>query len=197
MSLIAALEGRLEGKGPDYALVRVGGFTLQVFVPVTDLAHIGHAGDNVHLHTQLIVREDDLLLFGFATESGSRMFGLLREVGGVGPRLALAVLSTLSPETVAAAVVAEDSATLSRTPGVGKRTGERIVLELKDKLDQKFGAVQPALAQDAVDEDHALRALVALGFTPFEARQALSVEHDHELSVEERISRALRRLGEA
>lgn len=196
MSLIAELEGRLEAKGPDHALVKVGGFTLRVHVPTPDLSQIGSEGDNIRLHTQLIVREDDIQIFGFSSERGSHIFELLREVGGVGPKLALAVLSALSPDEIAAAIVAEDSSTLSRAPGVGKRTGERIILELKDKLSGEFIAVLPAIASEGKNEDQAFQALVALGFTPFEVRQALSMEAGTTLPVEEKISNALRRLGD-
>lgn len=196
MSLITGLEGRLEAKGPDYALVKVGGFTLHIHIPTPDLSKIGSEGDDVQLHTQLIVREDDIQIFGFSSEKGSHIFELLREVGGVGPKLALAILSALSPDEIAASIVSEDSSTLTRAPGVGKRTGERIILELKDKLSGEFIAVAPTINNETKNGDQAFQALVALGFTPFEVRQALSVEADNDLSMEEKISNALRRLGD-
>lgn len=197
MSLVAAIEGTLEGKGSDFALVRVGGVTLRVYVPTPDLARLDPLGGPVRLSTHLVVREDDLQLYGFPTEPGCRLFQLLLDVSGVGPRVALGVLSALPPESAAAAIATGDAAALSRAPGVGKRTAERIILDLKGKLEEEFGVL--AVASSSADdgrEDAALRALVALGYRPLEARQALSVEQDEGRPLEERVRRALQRMGQ-
>ncbi len=197
MSLVAAIEGTLGGKGSDCALVRVGGVTLRVYVPAPDLARLGPLDGPVRLSTHLVVREDDLQLYGFPTEPGCRLFQLLLEVSGVGPRVALGILSALPPEAAAAAIAAGDADALRRGPGVGKRTAERIILDLKDKLAEEFGALAVASAStDDIREDAALRALVALGYRPVEARQALSVERDEDLPLEERVRRALQRMGQ-
>jgi Holliday junction DNA helicase RuvA len=196
MSLIAAVEGVLEEKGVDYALVGMGGVTLRVHIPVHDLAQLGGDGSTVRLRTHLVVRADDLQLYGFATEHGCRLFQALLDVSGVGPKVALAVLSIMPPESVAMAIVAGDAATLSQAQGVGKRTAERIVLDLKGKLEEEFGPSM-VLAKDAPagERDAGLQALVALGYSALEARQALSVEREEGLSVEERVRRALQRMG--
>ena len=196
MSLIAAVEGVLEGRGADFALVRVGGVTFQVYVPAPELARLDTPGGTVRLSTHLVVREDDLQLYGFSTHQGRRLFQLLLEVGGVGPRVALAVLSVLSPEEAALAIVGGDIAVLSSASGVGKRTAERIVLELKGKLEEEIGPVAVAASQGGAAQDQAVRALLALGYTALEARQALSVEREEGLSVEERVRRALQRIGQ-
>jgi Holliday junction DNA helicase RuvA len=197
MSLIAAVEGTLKAKGIDYVLVQVGGVTFHVAVPTPDLAGLDPIGGPVRLATHLVVREDDLQLYGFATEPGRRIFQLLLEVSGVGPRVALALLSALPPEAAAAAIASGDAQALSGAQGVGKRTAERIILDLKGKLEEEFGLL--AVAMTSADDGHqdaALRALVALGYKPLEARQALSVERDQELPLEERVRRALQRMGQ-
>ena len=196
MSLIASVQGVLEEKGLDYVLLAVGGVTLQVSVPVYDLVDLGAVGTVVRLRTHLVVREDDLQLYGFATEHGRRLFESLLDVGGVGPRVALAVLSVMPAEAVAAAIVAGDSAAISQAQGVGKRTAERIILELKGKMEEEYGpAAVLAKATSALDSDPALQALQALGYSSLEARQALSVEQEEDLSVEDRVRRALQRMG--
>ena len=197
MSLIAAVEGTLKAKGIDYALVQVGGVTFQVAVPTPDLASLEPIGGAVRLATHLVVREDDLQLYGFVTEPGRRIFQLLLEVSGVGPRVALALLSALPPEAAAAAIASGDAQALSGAQGVGKRTAERIILDLKGKLEEEFGLLAVAMTSaDDGQQDAALRALVALGYKPLEARQALSVEQDQGLLLEERVRRALQRMGQ-
>jgi holliday junction DNA helicase RuvA len=197
MSIIAAVEGMIEGKTADAALVRVGGVTFRVHVPSHDLAGLPPTG-HVRLLTHLIVREDDLQLYGFAEDQGRRLFEALLSVNGVGPKAALAVLSVLSPADLAAAIVSGDATAISRAQGVGKRTAERIILELKGKLEEEFGplpvrtAVGPSAATVA---DPALQWLLGLGFSAIEARQALGVEPDEGLSVDERVRRALQRMG--
>ena len=196
MSLIAAVEGVLEGRGTDYVLVRVGGVTLQVYVPSSDLSRMDAPGTAVRLSTHLVVREEDLQLYGFSSERGKRLFELLLEVGGVGPRVALAVLSALSPEEAALAIAAEDVEALSRAPGVGKRTASRIILDLRGKLEEEFGAAVGVPSSGSGPQNQAVQALMALGYTALEARQALSVEQEQGLSVEEQVRRALQRMGQ-
>ena len=197
MSLIAGVEGILEAKGPDHALVRVGGVTLLIRVPARDLTDLGAAGAMVRLWTHLVVREDDLQLYGFTYEMGLRLFERLLEVNSVGPRLALGVLSVMRPEAVAVAIINGDAASLTQAPGVGRRTAERIVLDLKGKLEEEFGplVVTAAAGAGGGDREPALQALVALGYTLQEARQAILAERETGLSMEERVRRALQRMG--
>ena len=199
MSLIAGIEGTLEGKTADSALVRVGGgVTLRVYVPGHDLAALPRSGESVRLVTHLIVREDDLQLYGFASERGRALFESLLGISGVGPKAALAVLSVLSPEDLAGAIIAGDATALSRAPGVGKRTAERIILELKGKLEDEFAGMpmSPIGAPVASAGDPAMTWLLGLGFSALEARQALSVEKDADLETGERVRRALQRMGQ-
>ena len=196
MSLIAAVEGTLDGVGPDHALVGVGGVTLQVRVPSRDLAELGSTGSRVRLWTHMVVREDDLQLYGFISDQARRLFEALLGVNGVGPKVALGLLSVVRPEAIAAAIAHGDAPALAQAPGVGRRTAERIILDLKGKMEEEFGQVLAAVAvQPGGDREPALQALVALGYSLQEARQALAGEHDPALSTEDRVREALRRIG--
>ena len=201
MSLIEAIEGTVEGTTGDAALVRIGGgIVLRVLVPGHDLAALPRAGGQVRLLTHLGVREDDLQLYGFVSEQGRRLFESLIGVSQVGPKAAMAVLSVLSPEELAGAIVAADTVAISRAPGVGKRTAERIILELKSGVEEGMGAPVPSSgsmtgAAAASAGDPALQWLLGLGFSAVEARQALSVEPEDGLSTDERVQHALQRMG--
>ena len=200
MSLIEAVEGTIEGTSADSAFVRIGGgLVLRVLMPGHDLGALPRKGESVRLLTHLAVREDDLQLYGFVSQQGRKLFESLLGVGQVGPKAAMAVLSVLSPEELAGAIVAGDVQAISRAPGVGKRTAERIILELKARVEDELGA--PVLSAVATatspSGDPALQWLLGLGFSAVEARQALSVEPEDGLETEERIRRALQRMGSA
>ncbi len=201
MSIIAAIEGAIERKAADAAIVRVGGgVSLRVYVPSNDLAALPSGGEQARLFTHLVVREDDLQLYGFATEQGLRLFELLIGVSQIGPKVALAVLSALAPQDLAVAIAAGDARTLSRAPGIGRRTADRIILELGGRLEDEFGAAflagtSAAPVAAAPGGDLALQWLLALGYSAFEARQALSVEREEGLETDERVRRALQRMG--
>jgi Holliday junction DNA helicase RuvA len=191
--MIRALQGVLEAVGPDWALLGVGGVSLQVFVPTSALAALGPPGSPVRLHTHLVVREDGLSLYGFPTGEGLRLFELLLGVSGVGPRLALSLLSSLSPEALAQAIVKEDAEALTAAPGIGKRTAARVVLELKGKLEQEWALVAAAPGDT---RGEALEALLSLGYSPAEARRAVAaLPADASLSVEEQVRQALQHLA--
>ncbi len=201
MSIIAGVEGTVEAKHADSVVVRVGGgILLRVFVPAHDLGGLPGADSPVRLHTHLIVREDDLQLYGFATEHGRRLFEMLIGVSQVGPKAALAVLSVLPPEDLATAIVAGDATAISRAPGVGKRTAERIILDLKGKLEEEIGAPMVTTAGVTTTAgaagDPALQWLMALGYSALEARQALAAEDGAaDAPTDERVRRALQRMG--
>ena len=196
MSLIGAIEGVLEQAGPEFAYVRVGGILLEIGVPTRDLQQLGELGAEVRLWTHLIVREDDLQLYGFTTEEDKRLFQALIGVSGIGPKVALGVQSVMKAETLAVAITENDVEAITRAPGVGRRTAERIILDLKSKIQEDFvqllGKIidQPGTGQQVV-----IQALVALGYSRQEAGQAASSEGEQNLSVEERVRRALQRIG--
>ena len=191
MSLIAAIDGVLEAK-------RAGGVTFEVSVPAKDVASLPSTGSLVHLLTHLIVREDNLQMYGFMDERGRALFESLLSISGVGPKAALAVLSVMSPGELATAILSNDAAAISRAQGVGKRTAERIILELKGKIEDELGGMPLSTLTNATAGsagDPALTALLGLGFSALEAHQALSVEAEEGLSTDDRIRRALQRIG--
>ena len=196
MSLIAAIEGVLEAKSGDGAMVRVGGVTLAVSVPANDLAALPAPGSVVRLVTYLAVREDDLQLYGFADERGRTLFESLLGISGIGPKAALAVLSVMTVDELASAIIAGDATAITRAPGVGRRSAERIIVDLKGKLEEEFGSWPTAVAASGGSSaDPALAWLLGLGFSPIEARQALSLDADEELDVDARVRRALQHMG--
>ena len=182
------MSGAVSATGPDWVDVAVGGVTLRISAPGAAVSGAGRVGDAVTLYTSLQVREDSLSLFGFSTEDERQTFETLLGVGGIGPRLALAMLDRFSPPALAQAIEDGDTRALSTVPGVGRRTASRIVLELKGKLDIDFGDAAASPDSDLVD------ALAALGYGDAEAREALSGT-DAAASDEDRIRAALERLA--
>jgi Holliday junction DNA helicase RuvA len=194
--MIAAVRGLLEGRGADHALVAVGGVVLRIASSATTLRELGEIGAPVALHTYLYVREDSLQLFGFRTLEELRLFETLLGVTGVGPRLALSILSFASVDQLQAAILSEDTALLSKVPGVGRKTAARIILELRGKLTAAVGATGRAAADQATSE--VIEALQALGYTTAEAVQAVEAlgEEARGLTPEQRVFAALRQLGQ-
>ncbi len=206
MSLIAGLSGTVEGKTLDRVLVRAGSFVLSVAAPLPTIAQLT-LGSEVMLHTHLIVREDDLALFGFASAEERDLFVILLNVSGVGARLGLALLSTHTPDAICRAILSDDVDRLARTPGIGKKMAQRIALELKAPI-TKLMANAPGIAAAAggnlpspgtpadTRERDAVEALTGLGYSAAEAQQALrNIPNAADLSLDELIVRALRTLA--
>lgn len=195
--MIAAVRGQLEGRGVDYALVGVGGIVLRVASSATTLRELGEVGVTVTLHTHLWVREDALQLFGFRTREELALFETLLGVAGIGPRLALSLLSFAAPDQLQAAILAEDTVLLSKVPGVGKKTAARIILELRGKLTGVGVGVAGGPAADPVTSE-VLEALQALGYSTLEALEAIKGlgEETHGLTAEQRVLAALRQMGQ-
>jgi Holliday junction DNA helicase RuvA len=194
--MISHLRGTLSDKGIDHVVVDVGGVGLRVTVSLQTLAELPAVGGPVQLLTQMIVREDALTLYGFLTQDERGAFELCMTVQQVGPKLAMSILSTLTPEELANAIAAEDVARLQRIPGVGKKTAERLALELRDKF-EKTAARAPTPAR-APSSGPVLSALVNLGYKPAEAERAVDevVAAHPAAPVPELIKRALRALAE-
>jgi len=178
----------------DSVVVRVGPLSLQVHIPSSVLSRLGAVGDRVYLHTHLYLREDNMALYGFASAEEQRLFQNLISVSGIGPKVALGLLSTLSPEQLASAVVAGNVDLLSQAPGLGKKMAGRIVLELKNKLEREWEGIEASvLGQEDAD---AVAALTSLGYSLKEATQAVSSLADsRELGLEERVRLALKQLA--
>lgn len=191
--MIGRLAGTLLQKSPPQILLDVQGMGYEVDVPMSTFYDLPATGQPVTLFTHLVVREDAHLLFGFLTEAERSLFRQLLKISGVGPRLALAVLSGLSVGELAEAVQRQDSARLTRIPGVGKKTAERLLLELKEKLAPATGAV-PVTGVAGANVTEIGHALAALGYNEREATWALR-QLPAELPLEEGIRRALKLLS--
>jgi holliday junction DNA helicase RuvA len=200
--MIAAVRGILEGKTIDSALVSIGGITLRILSPLTTLSKLT-VGETVNLQTLLYVREDAITLFGFATTEDRETFEQLLAVGGVGPRIALALLSALSSHGLREAVLNEDVVRLTMAPGVGKKLAARLILELRPRFERLGLGIGGALGGAAVAGPGNVRgqvaeALTGLGYSPAEAAAAarnLPTESDE--SLEDLILRALRFMARA
>ncbi len=206
--MIGRLRGTLAAKQAPELLVDVNGVGYEVSAPMTTFYRLGAVGDEVTLHTHLVVREDAQLLFGFATHEERTLFRELIKVNGVGPKLALGILSGIEAEVFVRCVQDGDVSTLVRIPGIGKKTAERLVIEMRDRL-RNIGAVEvkggtPSFiaAAPATPTQDAQSALETLGYKPQEAARAIAAiekvaagNNETGLSSEELIRRALRSLA--
>src|ERR1700723_3078497 len=180
--MIAHLRGRLFAKRPGQAIVEAGGVGYDVTISVPTFTALPAEGGEVALHIHTQVREDTLALYGFLERDEKRLFERLITVSGVGPKLAVTILSGLNPESTVAAIRGQDHATLTRIPGVGKKLAERLVVELKDKLDDMAVAPVAVVSAGPAGED-VLSALVNLGYQRPASQKAIetAVAKDKEL----------------
>ena len=193
--MIASISGTIQQIEPTSLVIAVGGVGIRVFVPRTVLENTGGTGRAVQLYTHLVVREDDLSLYGFNSDEDLQLFLVLLSVNGVGPRVALSVLGTLSPELLKNAVMREDSAVLQRVPGIGKKTAERIMFQLRDRLDLTSTTATMPLISD-VDAD-VIDILTGLGFSIVEAQSALQHIPRDLPGIDERVQQALQYLDQS
>lgn len=186
--MIASIQGTVAKKETDHLVIVVNGMGYKVFSPHSTLEQI--RDDDVFLFTHLIVREDSLTLFGFSTETERGLFETLLKINGVGPRVALAILSTLSIDNLRNAVLSDRAEILTRVPGIGKKTAQKILFELKDKLPVGLDSA-PVNTFDDVNSD-VIDTLVALGYSIIEAQSAIqTLPKDAPNNVEERVRLAL------
>ena len=190
--MIGRLSGTILEKRPPMVLVDVQGVAYEVDVPMSTFYLLPATGGKVVLHTQLVVREDAHLLYGFATDGERQAFRQLLRVTGIGARTALSLLSGLTVEELHHAVANQDSARLIRIPGIGRKTAERLLLELRDRLQTIAESGAASAGQSAVED--ALNALVALGYSVKEARAALA-RLDPTLAAPDAIRQALKLLS--
>jgi len=190
--MIGRITGTLLEKHPPLVLVDVQGVAYELDVPMSTFYHLPATGGRVTLHTHLVVREDAHLLFGFGSDSERQAFRQLLKISGIGARTALAVLSGMTVDELHQAVAAQDSARLIRVPGIGRKTAERLLLELRDKLHSNGGGAAPGAP--ASSRDDALTALLALGYSEKEAGAVLS-KVAADLNTADAIRQALRLLS--
>jgi Holliday junction DNA helicase RuvA len=192
--MIASLHGKLESLGSDWAIINVGGVGFRVYMPTSTLSTLGTIGEDVKLNTHFYLREDNATLYGFSSAEELGLFQTLIGAPGLGPKLALAMLSALSIEQLAMAIATGNSDMLTMVPGVGKKMASRLVLELKEKIGSAWIAA-PA-AQLAQENTEVLAALTSLGYSVSEATRAVAtLLPEAELSLEEKIKLALQYFG--
>lgn len=195
--MIGHLRGRLAVRQPPTLVVDVGGVGYEVEAPMSTFYGLPATGAEVHLHTHLVVREDAHVLYGFGTERERSLFRELIKVSGVGPRIALAILSGVTVEEFHRSVEAGDVAALVRVPGIGRKTAERLVVEMRDRLGV-LGAMPGAAASGATaggassPQSEAYGALVALGYKPAEVTRLLQQVDPSVTATEDLIRHALR-----
>ena len=192
--MIVGVHGTLETTGSDWVNVRVGGITIQVSVPANTVSSLGAQGSSVSLYTHLRIRDEEPVLYGFADSASRSLFSMLTTVSGVGPRMALALLSSMNSSQLQTAIVTGYITTLSSAPGVGNRTASRIVLDLKGKLDDaEFDEISGVMGD--VD-GQVIAALTALGYSLSEAKSAAGAPAvAAEAEVDDRIRVALQQFA--
>ena len=190
--MIASLKGALESLGGDWAIINVGGIGFQVYMPTSTLSKLGAIGEEVKLYTHLYLREDNATLYGFSSAEELGLFQTLIGVSGLGPRLALAMLSAMDAEKLTMAIATGSADLLTAIPGIGKKMASRLILELKEKIGAGW-ITTPAVAQENAD---VLTALVSLGYSIAEANRAVAtLPPSSDLSLEEKIKLALQYFG--
>ncbi|MFN2187329.1 MAG: Holliday junction branch migration protein RuvA [Candidatus Promineifilaceae bacterium] len=186
------MSGKIQRIGKDHVTIDVGGVGFRVFAPRNVLEQAGAIGRPISLHTHLVVREQELALYGFESADDLALFEILLDVNGVGPKVGLSILSTLSPEVIRGAIAREDTAVLQRVPGIGKKTAERIMFQLRDKLDYTAEISEVPFMPD-VDAD-LIDVLTSLGFSIVEAQTALQNIPRDETDLDLRVQLALQYL---
>ncbi len=198
--MIGQIRGILRDKSPNDILLEVGGITYEVQVPMSTLYQLPEVGRELVLHTHFVVREDAQLLYGFYHQQDKAMFRSLIKVNGVGPKLALAILSAMTADEFARTVRENDVSAMVRMPGIGKKTAERLVIEMRDRLTEWDGSVSANSAAAAKPGSNditrdAETALIALGYKPQQAARAIAAVMKDEASIansEELIRMALK-----
>src|SRR5512135_747126 len=195
--MIGFLRGRLAAKHPPVLVLDVGGVGYEIEAPMSTFYGLPPVGAEISLHTHLVVREDAHVLFGFATERERSLFRELIKVSGIGPRIALAILSGVNVDEFHRCVEAEDVARLMHVPGIGRKTAERLVIEMRDRLKVVAGAAPTGTADvppgsTQTPQAEAFSALVALGYKPAEVTRLLQKVDASAKSTEDLIRQALR-----
>jgi Holliday junction DNA helicase RuvA len=192
--MIASIRGIVNFTGKDQVILMVGGIGVRVYVPRPVLESVSAVGRSLNLYTHMVVRETELSLYGFESEEDLKLFELLLGVNGVGPKVGLAILSTLSPDVLKGAIAREETAVLQRVPGIGKKTSERIMFHLRDKLDLTADVAAMPFITD-LDGD-VIDVLTSLGFSIVEAQTALQHIPRDVTDLDARVQLALRNLDQ-
>lgn len=191
--MIGSLRGRILHKQAPFVLLECAGVGYEIETPMSTFLELPPAGEELFLHTHLLVREDAHAIFGFATQSEKLLFRTLLKISGVGAKMGLAILSAMTVTSFERCVQSDDAATLVKIPGVGKKTAQRLIIEMRDKFDGSAGraiiAIEPG---DGDAKSEAIDALVSLGYKPAEVRGLLAKIDMRDRSAEDIIRLALR-----
>lgn len=190
--LISYIKGIITYKTNSFVVVECNGIGYKIFVSSATLSHLNET-ETVMIYTFMNVKEDDISLFGFLTQQEQTIFHQLLSVSGIGPKGALAFLSEMTPEDIIIAILSEDIKTLSKTPGIGKKTAQRLILELKDKVKLQE-VIQQTPQKDTNEKWEAVEALTSLGYSRSEAMQAVNACYKEGLSVEEILKLSFKKL---
>lgn len=195
--MFSYIKGSLEVKTTGYVVIDINGLGYKIFMSDTAISKLGEIGQIVKVHTYVKVREDDISIYGFNTNEELRMFELLLSVSGIGAKSAIAILSNISPSSFALAVITNNVGEIKKLPGIGPKTAQRIILELKDKLKTEESIDEEATLElkDAIKDDNkvqeAMAALQVLGYSQREIENAIKNVDKEDLSVEDIIRKAL------
>jgi len=195
--MIAQLSGQILSKNPPEVVVEVAGVGYEILCPMSTFYQLGDTGKSVLLYTHLSIKEDAHTLFGFISKDEKKLFRELIRVNGVGPKVALAILSHLTVASLIESIGNEDADLLAKTPGIGKKTALKLIVELQDRLDKvefSSGVMTPSIIQRSGNQNakKALEALQSLGFKAKEANNMIAAIEDQTLSTEEFIRQALK-----
>ncbi|MGC8594751.1 MAG: Holliday junction branch migration protein RuvA [Candidatus Kryptoniota bacterium] len=185
--MIYRINGILVEKNPASVIVKVGGVDLELMIPFSTYDKLGSVGENVSLFTILQIREENINLFGFATPEEKRLFKLLIGVNGIGPRTALSLLSSASVDDISRFVIGGDASALTAIPGIGRKTAERVIIELRDKMEKVMPAAIQGEDQITVKEDvrnEAMDALLILGYSRSQSEKAIRAAINKSPSVQ-------------
>jgi Holliday junction DNA helicase RuvA len=195
--MIDQIKGKLITKKPTYIVVETHGIGYKISIPLSSYKSIGAPEEEVHILTHLHVREDNMQLFGFATEEERDLFQLLISVSGIGPRVAQGILSGISTSDFKKAIIHQDLTALTMAPGVGKKTAERLILELREKIgDETLKKEMASSSIMATMGEEAILALISLGYRRQQAQKAVQMvfQHHHDLAIEEVLRLALQEI---
>ncbi len=196
--MLAYIKGNLEMKMTDYVVIDVGGLGYKVYMTTTGMEKLGNVGNIVKVYTYYRVREDDISIFGFNTNEELRMFELLLSVSGVGAKTALTMIGVTEPSEFAIAVISDDVSYLTKIPGIGAKSAQRIILELKDKMKKENVVMETKNIKVQIDNskvEEAIAALQVLGYNKKEIEKAFTKLDKKDMSTEELIKKGLNLLG--
>ena len=196
--MLAYIKGSLEMKMTDYVVIDVGGLGYKVYMTTTDMDNLGKIGDIVKVYTYYRVREDDVSIFGFNTNEQLRMFELLLSVSGVGAKTALSMVAVADPSEFAIAVISEDVSYLTKIPGIGAKSAQRIILELKDKMKKENTVIEAKNIKVQIDNnkvEEAIAALQVLGYNKKEIEKVFATIDKTNMTTEDLIKKGLNALG--